>query len=69
MILLYVDDMLLALNKMKMLRIEKEELKKRFSMKNMDEGHYCLGIQVHRDRANKKMLLHETRYLADLLQK
>eukprot|EP00794_Sanderia_malayensis_P015600 gene15600-biopygen13309 len=68
-IALYVDDMLIASNSKKMLRKEKEALKDRFKMKDLGEAHYCLGIQIMRDKANKKMLLHQKRYLTYLLQK
>ena len=68
-IALYVDDILIASNNKKMLRKEKVALKERFNMKDMGEAHYCLGIQILRDRANKKMLLHQTRYLTNLLEK
>ena len=69
MIALYVDDMLIASNSTKMLRKEKEALKKWFRMKDIGQANYCLGIEIHRYRANKKMLLHQTSHLTDLLNK
>ena len=66
---LFVDDLLLACNSLQMLKREKGELQKRFCMKDLGEVHYLLGIQIERDRAKKKMLLHQARYLSDMLQK
>ena len=66
---LFVDDLLLACNSVQMLKKEKEELQKRFCMKDLGEVHYLLGIQIERDRANKKMLLHQEKYLHDMLYK
>eukprot|EP00794_Sanderia_malayensis_P021071 gene21071-biopygen14635 len=48
---------------------EKKELQKRFCMKGLGEVHYLLGIQIERDRAKKKMLLHQAKYLSDMLLK
>ena len=38
-------------------------------MKDLGEAHYCLGIQIERDRNNERILLHQTRYLTKLLEK
>ena len=38
-------------------------------MKDLGDVHYLLGIQIERDRTNKKMLLHQERYLSDMLHK
>ena len=66
---LFVDDLLLACNSISMLQKEKKMLQKRFFMKDLGDVHYFLGIQIERDRANKKMLLHQERYLSDMLHK
>ena len=68
-IALYVDDMLLACNSTKLLQNEKEALEKQFCTKDLGEARYCLGIQIERNRAEKKMLLHQSTYLKNLLQK
>ena len=68
-IALYVDDLLLANNNNKLLQKEKDSLKEQFCMKDLGEAHYLLGIQIKRNRAEKKMLLHQNTYLSNLLQK
>lgn len=50
MIALYVDDMLIASNNKKLLRQEKEVLKETFCMNDLGEAHYCLGLQIERER-------------------
>eukprot|EP00795_Rhopilema_esculentum_P008820 gene8820-biopygen1729 len=68
-IALYVDDMLLACSSNQLLQNEKEALQKRFCMKDLGEARYCLGIQIERNRAEKRMLLHQSTYLSNLLRK
>ena len=68
-IAVYVDDLLIASNDTKMLNAEKKLLQNRFATKDLGEAHYCLGIQMQRDRKKKHMLLHQTRYLTNLLEK
>ena len=67
-IALYVDDQLLACNNSKLLQKEKDALKEQFCMKDLGEAHYLLGIQIIRNRAEKRMLLHQNTYLSNLLQ-
>ena len=38
-------------------------------MKDLSEARYCLGIQIERNRAEKRMLLHQSTYLSNLLRK
>ncbi len=38
-------------------------------MKDLGDAEYCLGIQIQYDRHNNSMLLHQTKYLTNLLQK
>ena len=68
-IALYVDDMLLACSSKQLLQNEKEALQKRFCMKDLGEARYCLGIQKERKRAEKRMLLHQSTYLSNLLRR
>ena len=48
---LYVDDLLLIGNDIKFLDIIKGYLNKSFSMKDLDEASYILGIKIYRDRS------------------
>ena len=69
LIALYVDDLIPASNSKSMLHREKAALQQRFEMKDLGEVHYCLGIQVERDKDNKRMKLHQAQYLTNLLEK
>ena len=68
-IVVYVDDLLLASNKLELLKGEKELLEKRFHTKDLDEAYHCLGIQIQRNREKKQMILHQTKYLTDVLKR
>ncbi|RVW56871.1 Retrovirus-related Pol polyprotein from transposon TNT 1-94 [Vitis vinifera] len=48
-IVLYVDDMLLASNNMGMILETKQFLSKNFDMKDLGEASYVIGIEIHRD--------------------
>ncbi|RVW73194.1 Retrovirus-related Pol polyprotein from transposon TNT 1-94 [Vitis vinifera] len=50
-IVLYVDDMLLASNYMGMILETKQFLSKNFDMKDLGEASYVIGIEIHRDRS------------------
>ena len=69
MLALYVDDLLLASNDGKMLRCVKLELMKHLKMKDLGEATFCLGIEIMRDRKNRKMKLSQKGYLENLLKR
>ena len=68
-IAVYVDDILIASNCIAMLQDEKNLLQECFNTKDLGEAHYCLGIQIQRNREQKQMFLHQTKYLNSLLIK
>jgi hypothetical protein len=49
-LILYVDDILLIGNDIPMLEAAKTSLKNSFSMKDLGEAAYILGIKIYRDR-------------------
>ena len=69
MLALYVDDLLLAANDGKMLRCVKLEFMKYLKMKDLGEAKFCLGIEISRDRKNRKMELSQKGYLKNLLER
>ena len=56
-LVLYVDDILLIGNSVKVLSDVKRYLKKQFDMKDLGEANYILGIKLLRDRKNKVLAL------------
>jgi len=53
-LILYVDDILLIGNDMEILDSMKGYLNKSFSMKDLGEAAYILGIKIYRDRSRRK---------------
>ena len=49
-IVLYVDDILLARNNLRMIHETKQFLSKNFDMKDLGEASYVLGIEIHEVR-------------------
>ena len=52
-LVLYVDDILLIGNDIPMLQSIKIWLSKHFSMKDLGEASYILGIKIYRDRSKR----------------
>ena len=51
--ILYVDDILVIRNDIEFLDSIKGYLNKNFSMEDLDEAAYILGIKIHRDRSKR----------------
>ncbi|KAL0427629.1 UNVERIFIED_CONTAM: Retrovirus-related Pol polyprotein from transposon TNT 1-94 [Sesamum latifolium] len=62
-LVLYVDDILLIGNDVKMLRDIKAWLSTQFSMKDMGEASYILGIKIYRDRSRRMLGLTQSSYI------
>lgn len=52
-VLLYVDDMLIASNNKRKLKFIKESLSKVFEMKELGKPRQFIGLQIKRDRDNQ----------------
>lgn len=68
-ILVYVDDLLLVTNDTTQLAAIKAALSKRFEMKDMGEAHFILGVQITRDRANRRLCLSQAEYVRSVLER
>lgn len=68
-IALYVDDLLIASKDLAKIVEIKQALSRRFKMKDLGKAHYCLGIQIIRDRENKTIKLSQTRYADTILER
>jgi len=68
-LVLYVDDILLIGNDKPMLEATKEWLGSQFSMKDLGEAAYILGIKIHRDRPKKLLGLSQATYLDKVLER
>ena len=52
-LILYVDDILLSRNDISMPNSVKDSLNGKFSMKDLGEAMYILGIKIYRDRSRR----------------
>ncbi|KAL0439311.1 UNVERIFIED_CONTAM: hypothetical protein Slati_2414100 [Sesamum latifolium] len=68
-LVLYVDDILLIGNAVKMLGDIKAWLSTQFSMKDMGEASYILGIKIYRDRSRRLLGLTQSSYIEKFLKR
>ena len=68
-LILYVDDILLMGNDVEFLESIKGYLNKSFSMKDLGEAAYILGIKIYRDRSRCHIGLSQSTYLDKILKK
>src|SRR5512146_3352080 len=68
-LILYVDDILLMGNDIEFLDSIKGYLNKSFSMKDLGEAAYVLGIKIYRDRSRRLIGLSQSTYLDKILKK
>jgi hypothetical protein len=54
-LVLYVDDILLAYNDKDMLHVTKSFKSSNFDMKDLGEASYVIGIEIHRDRSKGEL--------------
>ena len=68
-LILYVDDIFLIRNDTEFLNSIKGYLNKNFSMKDLGEAAYILGIKIYRDRSRHLIVLSQSTYLDKVLKK
>jgi hypothetical protein len=61
-LVLYVDDILLACSDNDMLHETKNFMSSKFDMKDLGEATYVLGIEIHRDRSKGVLGLSQKAY-------
>jgi hypothetical protein len=68
-LLLYVDDMLVAGSSIKEINNLKKQLSKQFAMKDLGAAKQILGMRIIRDRANGTLKLSQTEYVKKILSR
>ena len=68
-LLLYVDDMLIVGHDANKIKSLKNELSKAFAMKDLGSAKQILGMQITRDRKNKKLWLSQEKYIEKVLER
>jgi hypothetical protein len=66
---LYVDDMLLVGNNMKVIKEVKSKLSSNFDMKDLGDANFILGIEIKRDHAKRKLWLNKRKYVETILHR
>jgi Reverse transcriptase (RNA-dependent DNA polymerase) len=64
-----VDDIILMGNDIPLLQSVKSSLKKVFSMKDLDEAVYILGIEIYRDISKRLIGLSQSTYIDKVLNR
>ena len=68
-LILYVDDILLIGNDIDLLNSVKSYLNSKFSMKDLGEASYILGIKIYRDRSRRLIGYSQSTYLDKIFKK
>ena len=68
-LVLYIDDILLIGNNIQMLETVKSSVRKSFSMKDLGEATYILGIKIYRDRSKRIIGLSQDTYIDKVLKR
>ena len=68
-LVLYVDDILLASNNLNMLIETKQMLAQHFEMKDLGNASFVLGIEIHRDRSLGVLGLSQRSYIEKILKR
>ena len=67
-LLLYVDDMLVAGSNMQQINELKQKLARSFAMKDLGAAKKILGMRITRDRKNKTLNLSQSEYIKKVLK-
>jgi hypothetical protein len=68
-LVLYVDDILLIGNDIPMMEVVQSSLRKSFSMKDLGEAAYILGIKIYRYRSKRVIRLSQDAYIDKILNR
>ena len=68
-IAIYVDDLIIACKSLDDMKSIIAFLKQSFSIKELGNVQYCLGVKVERDRTKKQMFLSQKAYIEQLVEK
>lgn len=69
LLLMYVDDILLASNSVELLTKVKSQLNNEFEMSDMGQPAYMLGVQIRRDRERGTISISQDKYISNILKR
>ena len=68
-IFIYVDDLMMFCKTKEQVEDIKIGLNREFSIKDLGELKYCLGIEIHRKRSEKMIMMNQQAYIRRLAEK
>ena len=68
-VVLYVDDMLLVGNNMDVIKEVKMQLSSKFDMKDLSAASLILGMEIKRNRVDRKLWLNQRKYIETILHR
>jgi len=68
-LLLYVDDMLIAGSNMQEINVLKRKFSNSFAMKDLGVAKQILGMRITRDRKNRKLTFSQNEYIQKVLKR
>lgn len=68
-LVVYVDDLIVATNDMSQYQELKIKLQSQFKMRDLGPLKYCLGIEFHQDAENKSVKIIQKKYIQDIVNK
>jgi ribosomal protein L12E/L44/L45/RPP1/RPP2 len=68
-VIIYVDDLIILASNVSILKWLKSRLEDEFEMSDLEELHYCLGVEFERDRANRTITMNQSKYIEEVLKR
>jgi hypothetical protein len=68
-IVLYIDDLMILSNNLKLLSLKKAQLMKALKMKDLGEIHWFLGLKITRNRLQRLIYISQSCYVKDILSR
>jgi hypothetical protein len=65
----FVDDLTIASKSKEAVQTVKDELRKRFKLRDLGPTSFLLGVSIERDRAKRVLTLSQKQYILDLLER
>ena len=63
----YVDDLIVATNNHKLFDYLKENLVKKFEMRDLGKLNFCLGLQFYQNDETKEIKISQEKYIKDMV--
>ena len=68
MVIIYVDDLIILANRMSCMKALKAMLESEYEMSDLEELHFCLGVEFVRDRVARTITMSQGKYVVDVLK-